>query len=255
MTTNLNHIIVLEDEANLRRDLTEYLASQGYSTVGAGSLAEFRQACLCREPDVVLLDINLPDGSGFDLARELRRSGQVRIVMLTSRGTLEDRLTGLDCGSDAYLVKHADLREIDATIRCVLRRTTAHAVEPAWQYDGQTWLLTPPSGVSIKLTASEAIFLGMLLERPGASVPRERIAAAMPRPRDAADRSLDSMVKRLRKKVEEAAGRSFPVNAVYSLGYSFTAPARCVLGAPGPDSAVAPPRPSFSPILYQPLHS
>jgi len=252
MTTDLNHIIVLEDEANLRRDLTEYLSSQGYSTVGAGSLAEFRQACLRREPDVVLLDINLPDGSGFDLARELRRSGRVRIVMLTSRGTLEDRLTGLDCGSDAYLVKHADLREIDATIRCVLRRSAAHAIEPAWQYDSQTWLLTSPGGVSIKLTASEAIFLAMLLERPGASVPRERIAAAMPRPRDAADRSLDSMVKRLRKKVEEAAGSSFPVNAVYSLGYSFTAPARCVPGAPG--MSLAPARQPFPPILRQPLH-
>ncbi len=218
------HIIVLEDEPTLRGDLVEYLEASGFSVVGAGSLAEYRRLSALRRPDLVLLDINLPDGDGFTLARELRGAGTCGVVMLTSRGTLEDRLTGLDCGADAYLVKHADLREIEATIRSVLRRLAAQPPsEPAWRYDPLSWQLRAPNGTVVKLTASEAVFVGLLLEIPGMAVPRGRIAAALPRPKDGSDRSLDTLIKRLRKKVEASTLSDFPVNVIYGVGYCFAA--------------------------------
>lgn len=218
------HIIVLEDEPTLRGDLVEYLEASGFSAVGVGSVAEYRRLSALRRPDLVLLDINLPDGDGFTLARELRGAGACGVVMLTSRGTLEDRLTGLDCGADAYLVKHADLREIEATIRSVLRRLAAQPPsEPTWHYDPLSWQLRAPNGTVVKLTASEAVFVGLLLEIPGMAVPRGRIAAALPRPKDGSDRSLDTLIKRLRKKVEASTLSDFPVNVIYGVGYCFAA--------------------------------
>lgn len=223
-TQNTEHIIVVEDEPNLREDLVEYLEASGFSAVGAGSVAEYRRLSALRAPDLVLLDINLPDGDGFTLARELRGAGACGVVMLTSRGTLEDRLTGLDCGADAYLVKHADLREIEATIRSVLRRLVMQPPpESVWHYDPLSWQLRAPNGKAVKLTASEAVFVGLLLETPGTTVPRCRIAVALPRPKDSSDRSLDTLLKRLRKKIETGAGSDLPVNVVYGVGYCFAA--------------------------------
>lgn len=223
-TQNLEHIVVVEDEPTLREDLVEYLEVSGYSAVGAGSVAEYRRLSALRRPDLVLLDINLPDGDGFALARELRGSAACGVVMLTSRGTLEDRLTGLDCGADAYLVKHADLREIEATIRSVLRRLAGQQPsEPLWHYDPLSWQLQAPNGRAVKLTASEAVFVALLLETPGQVVARERIAAALPRPKESSDRGLDTLLKRLRKKVEAGTGSDVPVNVVYGVGYCFAA--------------------------------
>ena len=217
------HVVVLEDEPALRGDLVEYLSKQGFSVSAAATLKEYRQVVTVRKPDLVLLDINLPDGNGLDIARELRAFGDTRIVMLTNLGTLDDRVTGLDSGADAYLVKHADLREIEATIRTVLRRTSERPTEAVWNYNRTSWQLTSPNGTSVKLTASEAVFMSKLIEAPGIHQTRNEIAAALPRPIDSNDRSLDSMVKRLRKKIEAESGTPFPINVVYGVGYSFTA--------------------------------
>lgn len=224
MYKNTEQIIVLEDEPTLLADLVEYLDISGYAVAGACSLAEYRRLSALYRPDLVLLDINLPDGDGFSLARELRDAGTIGIVILTNRGTLDDRLTGLDCGADAYLVKHADLREIEATIRSVLRRLALQrSAGLIWSYDPVSWQLLAPNGKGVKLTASEAILVTLLLETPGSAVSRDRIAAAMPRPRDGSDRSLDTLVKRLRKKVVTSTSADFPIKVVYGVGYSFTA--------------------------------
>ena len=219
----VHHLIILEDEAVLRDDLTEYLSKQGFSVSTAATLEEYRQIAVVQKPDLVLLDINLPDGNGLDLARELRTSGETRIVMLTNLGTLNDRIAGLDCGADAYLVKHADLREIEATIRTVLRRTPIQPAKTYWSYNRLVWQLTAPNDISVTLTATEAAFMSILFEAPGTPHSRDEIATILPRPRDGMDRSLDSMVKRLRKKVEAEVKMPFPVKVVYGVGYCFTA--------------------------------
>ena len=228
MATQQLHIVVVEDEATLRGDLLEFLTAQGYSAAGAGSRAEFLDCCAKRLPDVVILDINLPDASGFDIATELRARHDTGIIMLTCRSDLDDRITGLDSGADAYLVKHADLREIDATIRTVARRLRQTSAPPTpheviWQYDAVAWQLITPLGKRIRLTAAEASFLGVLLKKPGAACSRESITRALSRPREENDRSIDSMVKRLRKKVESEGGVDFPVSGAYGEGYVFRA--------------------------------
>jgi len=228
MTHNPLHIVVVEDEASLRGDLLEFLSAQGYSAAGAASRAELQECCAQRQPDVVILDINLPDGNGFAIARELRAAHDTGIIMLTCRSGLDDRVSGLDSGADAYLVKHADLREIDATIRTVSRRLRLPSAappppEPLWQYDSVAWQLITPQGSRIRLTAAEAAFMGVLLQHPGAACPRETISAALSRPREENDRSIDSMVKRLKKKVEIEGGLKFPVSVSYGVGYAFRA--------------------------------
>lgn len=220
-----SRIIIVEDELSLREDLAEYLSKQGFLVATAATIGEFRQVVVNSAPALVLLDISLPDGSGLDLARELRTTSDIKIVILTNHGALNDKITGLESGADAYLVKHTDLREIDATIRSVLRRS-ANNPQTFWSYDQITWRLTAPNGAAIKLTATETAFISILLRTPGRSVQRDEIARSLPRPRESSERSLDSMVKRLRKKIEQAAGVQFPVTVVYGVGYSFTAPVK-----------------------------
>ena len=124
MPDALPEVLVVEDAEGPRVDLVDYLSLKGFQAAGVGSGAEARQALAVRLPDVIVLDIGLPDGNGFDLARDIRsRYGLTcGIIMLTGFASVDDRVEGLASGADIYLVKHASLREIEANIRGLLRR-------------------------------------------------------------------------------------------------------------------------------------
>lgn len=235
-------VVVVEDEPSLRVDLVDFLLAHGYGVTGIGDATGFRNHIAWHGvPDLVLLDVNLPDGNGFDLARELRQDSDCGIVMLTMRSSADDRVEGLESGADAYLVKHASLREIEATIRSVLRRleqtrasaeggageageAAAHG-EAGWQFQPMQWQLTAPNAASVRLTGSEVAFLSALIERAGKACPRDEIARVLSRPSlRAEDRSIDALVRRLRRKIEEASGGEAPIKMVYGIGYSFSAP-------------------------------
>jgi len=117
-------ILLVEDEVSITEPLAEALRSEGFETQVAGTVAEALDLAR-REPDLVLLDLMLPDGSGFDVCRELRKRSQVPIIMLTARGEEADRVVGLELGADDYVVKPFSAREVVARIRAVLRRTEA----------------------------------------------------------------------------------------------------------------------------------
>ena len=117
-------ILLVEDETSIREPLAEALRSEGFETLVAGTVAEALEQAR-REPDLVLLDVMLPDGSGFDVCRELRRDSRVPIIMLTARGEEADRVVGLELGADDYVVKPFSGREVVARIRAVLRRADA----------------------------------------------------------------------------------------------------------------------------------
>src|SRR5512144_3256084 len=119
-------ILLVEDEASIVEPLAEVLRSEGFETLLAGTVAEALEQAR-REPDLVLLDVMLPDGSGFDVCRELRRTSQVPIIMLTARGEEADRIVGLELGADDYVVKPFSAREVVARIGAVLRRTSTTA--------------------------------------------------------------------------------------------------------------------------------
>ena len=118
-------VLLVEDEASIAEPLAEAIAREGFETKVAGTVAESLALAAQLEPDLVLLDVMLPDGSGFDVCRELRQRSRVPIIMLTARGEEADRVVGLELGADDYVVKPFSAREVVARIRAVLRRTEA----------------------------------------------------------------------------------------------------------------------------------
>src|SRR5918994_4764326 len=120
-------VLLVEDEESITAPLAEALGREGFDTRIAGTVAESLDLAKRFRPDLVLLDVMLPDGSGYDVCRELRRTSQVPIIMLTARGEEADRIVGLELGADDYVVKPFSAREVAARIRAVLRRTERFA--------------------------------------------------------------------------------------------------------------------------------
>ena len=112
----------MEDERAITEPLAEALEREGFNAAVAGTAAEAIEVAGGRDPDLVLLDIGLPDGSGLDVCRELRKASEVPIIMLTARGSEADRVAGLELGADDYIVKPFSAREVMARVRAVLRR-------------------------------------------------------------------------------------------------------------------------------------
>jgi CheY-like chemotaxis protein len=124
-------VLLVEDEEAITAPLTEALQREGFQAQVAGSLADGLEMARSHHPAIVLLDVMLPDGSGFDLLRELRADGRTPVIMLTARGDEADRVLGLELGADDYVVKPFSGRELVARIRAVLRRTSAVAAPAA----------------------------------------------------------------------------------------------------------------------------
>lgn len=247
-------IIVVEDEADLRDDLVEYLDRCGFEVGGASRGAELDRLLEAGPADVIVLDINLPDEDGFSVARRVRASSSAAIIMLTARSGLIDRVIGLELGADVYLVKPVDFREVEAQIKALMRRmqkgtapqsaaepsagmgvplpgpTPASAHAPAdsrkvWVFDDIEWRIQPPTGSAVPLTATEYKFLSLLVAAPGEAVSRQDISITLTgRDWDPYSRSIDSLVRRLRIKVEERSGCALPVQAVHGVGYAFVGP-------------------------------
>ncbi|WP_167562542.1 response regulator transcription factor [Azospirillum humicireducens] len=234
-------IIVVEDEADLRDDLVEYLDRCGFEVRGASRGAELDRLLEGGPADVIVLDVNLPDEDGFSVARRIRASSHAAIIMLTARSSLIDRVIGLELGADVYLVKPVDFREVEAQVKALMRRmqkgvAPLAAPEPppaapaadarrAWVFDDIEWRIQPPTGAAVPLTATEFKFLSLLVTVPGEPVSRQDISVALTgRDWDPYSRSIDSLVRRLRIKVEERSGCPLPVQAVHGVGYAFVGP-------------------------------
>jgi two-component system OmpR family response regulator len=228
----LTHILIVEDEQRLRKDLVDFLGLCGFTAEGIATAEGLRRALADdKRPDVVILDVGLPDGNGFELAGEIRRIHRCGIIMLTALGDSDDRVRGFESGADIYLVKHSTLREIEAAIRSLLRRTgdqagVADGAGDKWVLDSRTWTLTAPNQRSLKLTATEFALVSALCKHGGGICEREKLADTLARPRTHFDnRHLDAVVSRLRRKIGEQTNLQVPIKVVYGVGYTFTAPA------------------------------
>ena len=120
-------ILIVEDERAISEPLAKLLAREGFEATVAATVADAMAKFAADKPDLILLDLNLPDGDGRDVAREIRRSSGVPIIMLTARGTETDRIVGLEIGADDYVVKPFSSAEVIARIRAVLRRSEVQA--------------------------------------------------------------------------------------------------------------------------------
>ncbi|WP_245296962.1 MULTISPECIES: response regulator transcription factor [Rhodomicrobium] len=211
------HILVVDDDREIRTLLERYLVSQSFrvSTAGDGRAME---ACLATSKiDLVVLDVMLPDASGLDLCRALRKDAAPPVILLTALKEDVDRIIGLELGADDYMGKPFNPRELVARIRAVLRRV-AEREAPAvpgfrcFHFAGLTAdpasrLVTGAAGQTVPLTAAEFELLLAFLERPGRMLSRNQLLD-ITQGRDAAPfgRSVDVLISRLRRKLGEASG-------------------------------------------------
>lgn len=223
-TDNALQVVLLEDDAMLReRILLPGLANFGFVATGLETAAQLQQHLQSHAADIVVLDVGLPDGDGFSVARELRmRFSAIGIVMLTGRGETPDRVRGLSEGADAYLSKPVEIELLAATLHSLARRLR-NAPPPAdrhWRLDGNGWCLVSPSGRTAALTRTERRVVERLTQLPGQLVTRDQLIASLTdNVYDFDSHRLDSLIYRLRRKVADNCGEALPLNAVHGEGY------------------------------------
>jgi DNA-binding response OmpR family regulator len=226
----MRDVILVEDEAVLREELSEFLAGNGYRVDAEGSLEGFRRIYDPQRHGIALVDLGLPDGDGLALIRELRERGErLGIVVLTARGGARDRVAGLDIGADYYLPKTADLDELAATLAALSRRlgdTSAAVPADAWVLELGARRLSAPGFAPIALSQQDLTVLHELMRSAGEIASRQQIVLALGEHFLSYDqRRLDTQIRRLRRKVNEATGLTLPLNTARNSGYCFHAKA------------------------------
>ncbi|WP_048811733.1 response regulator transcription factor [Methylobacillus flagellatus] len=231
-------VIIVEDEQDLREETELGLRSLGIEAAGVADAAAFYRALVSKPYDIAVLDIGLPGEDGLSILKYLRSSSNMGIVMLTARGSLNDRVQGLNEGADAYMVKPVDLKELASVLCSLGRRLAAMRVErrrqpspapalpaaPVWKLCKTHWSLISPDGVSIPLTPKEYAFLNRLVEKCGQPVPRAHIIHAFGGEVDDFDfHRVEVMISRLRRKGKAITGEPLPIKALPGFGFSFTA--------------------------------
>ncbi len=217
-------LILLEDEPVLREELADYLQAQGYTVDAVASLAQFDQRFVPGEHVIAVIDLGLPDGDGLQLIAALRAAGhRLGIIVLTARGALPDRVLGLNCGADHYLPKTTDLDELAAVIAALARRLDVQDA-PRWILQRSPRQLVPPGFAAIPLSAQDFLVLQALARGKDYVGRREIVAALGENYLDYDQRRLDTQMRRLRRKVEEACGLALPVSTQRNVGYRFDEP-------------------------------
>jgi len=226
-----SRILVVDDDCQILKLLSRYLEGQGFDVRQASSLSQM-QARLERETvDLVVLDIMLPDGSGLDACIDLRRQGnRTPVILLTAMREDVDRIMGLEMGADDYMGKPFVPRELAARIKAVLRRTTGtdkfgadqgtRFVFADFTVDTTARTVTSNAG-DIQLTGAEFEILRFFLEHPGRVISRDQIMDATNREGLSADRSIDVLMSRIRRKFRDEGCTEELFKTVRNGGYQF----------------------------------
>jgi len=221
-------ILVVEDDMQIARNLRDYLEVAGFEVTAVGDGSAALASARGDRPDLVVLDLGLPSVDGLDVARELRRTSTVPIVMLTARGEESDRVVGLELGADDYLVKPFSPKELVARVRAVLRRTSgvtagAEVLRAADVEVDVPKMRARVGGVAVDLTPTEFELLVTLAREPGRVFTRGQLLDALHGVTlETYERAIDAHVKNLRKKIEPEPGRPRYVLTVHGVGYRFT---------------------------------
>ena len=219
-------ILIVEDEESITTPLAEALERDGFKPEIAHTVADALGRGRTLRPDLVLLDIGLPDGSGLDVCRELRSTSNVPIIILSARGEEADRILGLELGADDYITKPFSLRELLARVRAVLRRPGPRQRMDVCQFaDTRIHLRARQAfraGIEVRLTRKEFDLLRYLVEHPGEILTRERLLDEVwGYERFPTTRTVDTHVLRLRQKFEHDPERPEHIVTVHGQGYRF----------------------------------
>ncbi len=234
--TTIPRIFVVDDEAPAREMVGDYLKMHGFSVTLCDGGRSLRQAIDGGAPDLIVLDLNMPEEDGLSIVRDLKTRASTPVIMLTATASPIDRVVGLELGADDYLAKPCELRELVARIRSVLRRSAipeapAGPAAPAnrkvkfgtkW-LDLDAHLLRDESDAPHPLTASEYALLKAFAEHPGRVLSRERLLdLASARDDEAFDRAIDVRITRIRRKIEPNPGQPTIIQTIRGAGYLFS---------------------------------
>lgn len=220
------HILIVEDEAAIADTLIFALQGEGFATtwlsLGAAALEHQRQT----PADLIILDIGLPDISGFETCKQLRRFSEVPVLFLSARDAEIDRVVGLEIGADDYVVKPFSPREVAARVKAILKRI---APRPAIDIASALFSIDPERvqisyrGQNLSLTRHEFRLLQCLLEQPERVFSREQLLDALGVAADAGyERSIDSQIKSVRAKLRLVRADAEPIQTHRGLGYSYS---------------------------------
>ena len=228
--TDPYHIVVVEDDAVTRTKLAGYAQAAGHRVSEAEDGDGMWRILERDAADLILLDINLPREDGLDLTRKLRAQSNVGIILVTVRTDEVDRIVGLEVGADDYITKPFNPRELLARVKSVLRRAGDGSREPTptrrfsgWVFSAAARKLVSPDGDIVQLTRAEHELLAALADHPGQVLSRERLLALIThRSWEPGDRTIDVLVRRLRRKIEQDPGKPELIVTAHGEGYVFT---------------------------------
>ena len=221
----MSSILVVEDELSLARIIRDYLEHAGFKVEMAGDGDAALTLARNLKPDLVVLDLRLPKRDGLDVARELRRSSDVPIVMVTARGEESDRVAGLELGADDYVVKPFSPRELVARIRAVLRRSESRSAVAEVLNAGDLSIdirkmRATVAGRPVDLTPTEFQLLSALMAEPGRVFTRSQLLDALHGIAfESYERAIDAHVKNIRRKIEPSPGQPRYIQTVHGVGY------------------------------------
>jgi two-component system, OmpR family, alkaline phosphatase synthesis response regulator PhoP len=219
-------VLIVDDEPEIVRLVRDYLERAGFAvmtaTTGADALREFMR----RRPDLVILDLTLPETDGLDVARAIRRASDVPIIMLTARTEEADRVAGLELGADDYVTKPFSAREVVARVRAVMRRAQAAATRDDVVRVGESMVLDAPrmqvqvDGREVLLTATEFQLLLYMARQPGRVFTRAQLLDAVHGVAiESYERAIDAHVKNIRRKIESDPRAPQHLQTVFGVGY------------------------------------
>ncbi|HET7636342.1 MAG TPA: response regulator transcription factor [Candidatus Limnocylindria bacterium] len=217
-------ILIVDDEPKIVRLVADYLAAAGFAVSTARSGEEALMRARTQPPDLVILDLGLPEMDGLDVTRALRRNGDLPIIMLTARDDETDKLIGLELGADDYVTKPFSPRELVARVRAVLRRH-AGAGESELLRAGDLLLDVPRmrvtrGGEPVELTATEFAMLAAMARQPGRVFTRGQLLDAIHAVAfESYERAIDAHVKNIRRKLEPHPHAPRHLLTVYGVGY------------------------------------
>jgi two-component system OmpR family response regulator len=232
--TAMPHILIVDDHREIRELVSRALSKEGFRVSSAGEGKAMRKVLADNRIDLIVLDLMLPGEDGLALCRALRADSDIPIIMLTAKGDEVDRVIGLEMGADDYLPKPFGSRELISRIRAVLRRSRRPAITDdsqkpkryrfdRWSFDVGSRDLLRDDGVVVPLSTGEYDLLLAFVERPQRTLNRDQLLdLARGRAANAFDRSVDTQVSRLRKKIESDPGDPRIIKTVWGGGYVFT---------------------------------